>query len=604
MHKAFLHNVKKTGKLDIMRTLYFYIVLFCVLFTQSLTAQVSFEASVNKEQVPLNDVVQIEFTMNSDGDNFSPPSFDAFTVVGGPSSSVSYSWINGKKSFKKSFSYLLQPKRKGKITIGKASIQIDGETLTTNPITLTVTDAVERQDPRQRMNQIQQGSLDKVHLVAEVSKSKPFINEPITIVYKLYFNANVGGYRGNEIPTYDKFWTYSVDMPQRPELKQGKYKGELYNYVVLKQDIIMAQEVGKQVIKPLSLTVQVEVPTGRRDFFGFPEYGLVEKDYSTQSITIDAQDLPQKDRPATFSGGVGDFSFKVTPSTQELKAGEPLNLTVAVSGKGNLNLLTLPTPLAHSALEVYDPQYSEKLTPTAFGLQGNRTNKYTIIPQYKGEYNIDPMEFSYFDLASKQYKTIKTDTIKIHVLEGPTLPTNKEVAGADSPDDQEFFQKNKATLTFVDQQQTTYWNTSLFYFLLFTPLAAIPLFVVGSRLRSARANDVEGNRLRRNNRLAKKYLGEAKKHMKDKALFYEALERCLHNFLKAKLQMETSEMSNDNITEILQKKAITTEAIQSFMSLKNACEWARYTPTEQVNIVKDYETAIDVIDQLEKQFKS
>lgn len=92
--------------------------------------------------------------------------------------------------------------------------------------------------------------------------------------------------------------------------------------------------------------------------------------------------------------------------------------------------------------------------------------------------------------------------------------------------------------------------------------------------------------------------------MNNKALFYEALERCLHNFLKAKLKIETSEMSNDNITEILEEKTITTEAIQSFMSLKNACEWARYTPTEQVNIVKDYETAIDVIDQLEKQFKA
>ena len=587
-----------------MRALYLHIVFFCILFTPPLFAQVSFEASVNKDQVPLNDVFQIEFTMNSDGDNFAPPSFEAFNVVGGPSSSVSYSWINGRKSFKKSYSYLLQPKKKGKFTIGKASIHIEGETHVTNPITITVTDAVERQDPRQRMSQMQQGSLDKVHLVAEVSKTKPFINEPISIVYKLYFNANVGGYRGNEIPTYDKFWTYNIEVPQRPELKQGKYKGEMYNYVVLKQDIIMAQEVGKQVIKPLSLTVQVEVPTGRRDFFGFPEYGLVEKEYSTQSITIDAQDLPQKDRPADFSGGVGDLTFKATPSKQELKAGEPLYLTVSVAGKGNLNLVTLPTPAAHSALEIYDPQYSEKLTPTASGLQGNRTNKYTIIPQYKGEYNIDPMEFSYFDLASKQYKTVKTDTIKIHVLDGPTLPTNKEVAGADANDDQDFFQKNKSKLTFVEGRETIYWDTSLFYFLLFAPIVAMPLFVLVRRAKLARSNDVEGNRLRRNNRLAKKYLSEAKRQMKDKARFYEALERCLHNFLKAKLQMETSEMSNDNITDILQEKAITTEAIASFMSLKNACEWARYTPTEQVDIAKDYETAIDVIDQLEKQFKS
>ncbi|WP_158962044.1 BatD family protein [Myroides fluvii] len=587
-----------------MKTLHLYLVFICVLFTQALAAQATFEASVNKEQLPLNDVVQIEFTMNGDGDNFRSPNFEGFTIVGGPNSAVSYAWMNGKKSFKKSFSYLLKPKRKGKITIGKASIVIDGETYTTNPIIITVTDAIERQDPRQQMNQVQQESLDKVHLVAEVSKTKPFINEPVSIVYKLYFNANVGGYRGNQIPTYDKFWTYNIEMPQRPEVKQGKYKGEMYHYIVLKQDIIMAQEVGKHLIKPLSLTVQVEVPTGRRDFFGFPEYGLMEKEFSTQAISIDAQELPQKDRPASFSGGVGEFSMKVMPSTTELKAGEPLYLTVAVSGKGNLNLITMPTPVAHSALEVYDPQYSEKLNPTALGLQGNRANKYTIIPQYKGEYNIDPMEFSYFDLATKQYKTITTDTIKINVLDGPMLPTNKEIAGTDHADDQELFQKNKSTLTFIESKKATYWNTPLFYFLLLAPLGIMPLFALITRLKKAKANDIAGNRVRRNNRLAKKYLSEAKKHMKDKDLFYEALERCLHNFLKAKLNMETSEMSNDNITEILQEKSITADAIDSFMNLKNACEWARYTPTDQVDIVNDYETAIDVIDQLEKQFKS
>jgi len=587
-----------------MKIVHLYIVLVCVLFTQSLAAQATFEASVNKDQVPLNDVVQIEFTMNSDGDGFRSPNFEGFTIVGGPNSSVSYAWMNGKKSFKKSFSYLLRPKKKGKITIGKASIVIEGETYTTDPITITVTDAVERQDPRQQINQMQQGTLDKVHLVVEVSKTKPYINEPVTLVYKLYFNAPVGGYRGNEIPTYDKFWTYNVEMPQRPELKQGKFKGEMYNYVVLKQDVIMAQEVGKHLIKPLSLNVQVEVPTGRRDFFGFPEYGMIEKEFSTQAVTIDAQELPQKDRPENFSGGVGEFSMKATPSTTALKAGEPFYLTVSVAGKGNLNLVTLPTPVAHSALEVYDPQYSEKLNPTAGGLQGNRTNKYTIIPQYKGEYNIDPMEFSYFDLSTKQYKTITTDTIKIQVLDGPMLPTNKEVTGADQIDDQELFQKNKTTLTVVTTKQSTYWNTRLFYYLLFGPIVLIPVFILAVQLKVARANDVEGNRLKRNNRLAKKYLGEAKKNMKDKDLFYEALERCLHNFLKAKLNIETSEMSNDNITEILQDKTIGAAAIDSFMQLKNACEWARYTPTEQVNIVKDYETAIDVLDQLEKQFKS
>ena len=589
-----------------MKTIRYYILFVCIILTQSILAQVSFTAQVNTDQVPLNDMIQIDFTMNSDGDNFSPPTFEGFSVLSGPNTSVSYAFTNGRKSFKKSFSYILQPKRKGRIVIGKANVQIEGTTYQTEPITITVTDAVKRQDPRDQMaNAAQQAFTDKIHLVAEVSKTNPYVNEPVTVVYKLYFgNIGLTGYRPLDVPTYDKFWTYNVELPQRPDIKQGTYQGQMYNYIVLKQDVVMAQEIGKNVIKPLKLMLQIEAPTGRRDFFGFPEYGIIEKEFGTQAIAITAKELPQAKKPEDFSGGVGEFSFKVTPSITSLKAGEPLYLTVNVTGKGNLNLVTIPTPVVHSALEMYDPEYSEKLTPTTSGLQGSRTNKYTIIPQYKGEYNIDPMSFSYFDLASKQYKTITTDTIRINVLEGPMLPTNKDLANTDGSVEDDLFQKNKTTLTFVKENETNYWNTGLFYFLLIVPLAAMPLFVLGARIRENKANDIEGSLRRRNNRLAKKYLANAKKHMNNKELFYEALERCLHNFLKAKLKIETSEMSNENIVELLQQKNCTPETIDAFIALKNACEWARYTPSDQVNITKDYETAIDVINQLEKQFKA
>lgn len=586
-----------------MKTLHHYILFAVLVCTQAIFAQVSFEATANKENIPLNDNVTIEFSMNSDGDNFVPPRFNDFTLLSGPNLSVSHSWINGQKSFKKSYSYILQPKRKGKISIGSASIVIDGETYKTQPLTVNITDEVARQDPRQRINQAQQRSLDGIHLVAEISKTNPYINEPVTVSYKLYFNTNIAGYRGKEIPTYDKFWTYNVELPQRPEVKIGKYKGQDYNYIILKQDVLMPQEVGKLQIKPLTLNIQAEVPTGRRDFFGFPEYGYIEKDFSSNRITLNVQELPLQNQPANFSGGVGDFSFKAIPSRTELKAGEPLNLTVEVSGKGNLNLVMIPEPVAHSSLEIYDPEYTERLNSGYFGMQGKRSNKYTIIPQYKGEYTIEPMEFSYFDIASKKYKTISTDSIKISVLEGPTLPTNKEVIGTDTVDDSELFQPIKPKASFITAYKNKYWQTNLFYILTVVPFIAIPLFAFAVKQQRKRIGDLEGNRLRRNNKLAKKYLGEAKKHLKNRTLFYEALERCLHNFLKAKLNIETSEMSNENIREILTEKQIDIDSIENFMDLKNSCEWARYAPSAQADIHRDYETAIQVISQLEKQFR-
>lgn len=586
-----------------MNTLKNHILLLCFICTQMALGQVTFEAKVSRDNVPLNENVRIDFSMNSDGDNFSPPNFGELQIVGGPNQSVNYSWINGKKSFNKTYSYFVQAKRKGKYTIGSASIEIEGKIYKTNPITVTITDAVAKQDPRERINTIQQQSLDDIHLVAEVTNSNPYINEPITVSYKIYFKDGLRGYSGTKIPTYDKFWVYNIPPTRDPEIKQGKFKGEPYNYILIKQDVIMAQELGDFTIDPLGLLVQAQVLTGRRDFFGFPEYGFMEKEYYTNKIVIKSKDIPQKGKPDNFSGGVGDFDFKVIPSKKELKAGETLTLKVEVNGKGNLNLLNIPEPKAHSALEIYDPVYSEKLNAGAFGMQGRRTNEYTIIPQYKGNYTIEPMEFSYFDLSSKKYKTIQTDSIQIAVLEGPTLPTNKEILGDEIIEESELFQPIKIKATFVNAYKDKYWNTSLFYSLTAIPFLAIPFFILVIRRKRAKDGDIEGNKLRRNNKLARKYLSEAKKHITSKELFYEALERCLHNFLKAKLKIETTEMSNENIEDLLKENNVNQEGILSFMNLKNACEWARYTPSDKVDMLKDYDSAINIITQLEKQIK-
>lgn len=586
-----------------MKTLRYYILLIALICTQVILAQVSFEAAASRDNIPLNDNVRIDFVMNQDGDNFAPPRFDNFTIVGGPNQSVSTSWVNGKRSFSKTYSYFLQPKKKGTFTIGAASIEIDGQIYKTKPISVTVSDAVAKQDPRQQYNQVQQQSLAEIHLVAEVNNRTPYVNEPITITYKLYFNTNIAGYRGQKIPTYNKFWVHNVELPQRPDVKIGKFRGKDANYVTLKQDVLMPQEAGTLTIDPMVLLIQAEIPTGRRDFFGYPETGFVEKDYSTGKITINAKELPEAGKPANFSGGVGSFDFKVTPSKTSLKSGEQLDLKVEVTGKGNLNLLTMPTPTAHSALEMYDPTTTDKITSGVNGMQGSRVNNYIIIPQYKGDYAIDPMEFSYFDLNTKKYKTINIDSLAIHVLEGPTLPTNNEAKNTTVVDKNELFQANIAKPTIVKPYTSSYWGTTLFYVFTGLPFLAIPFFIIVVRQRRRSASDFDGIRLRNNNRLAKKYLGEAKKHMNNKELFYEALERCLHNFLKAKLDMVTSEMSNENIIEILTDKNITEEAVKGFMDLKNACEWARYAPTDQVNVNKDYDNAITVISELEKQFK-
>ncbi|WP_430614752.1 BatD family protein [Flavobacterium sp. JP2137] len=579
-----------------------YLILFTLTCSQVVFAQVKFEAVVNKASVAQNEMLRVDFSMNGDGDNFQPPRFEGFQIAAGPNQSVNYSMINGLRSFSKSYSYFLVPTRKGKLSIGAASIEIENKLYKTEPITVTVTDAIKREEPQ--MSDAQQQMLKGIHVVTEVSNSNPYINEPITVTHKLYvgFNSSVRGFTESSSPKYNKFWNHPIDLQQQ-KVEQGNFQGQPYRFIVLRKSVLMPQESGNLEIEPMVLDIETELPTGRRDFFGYAEMGVVRKVFSSGKKKIKVKPLPEAGKPADFSGAVGQFTFKVNPSTKALKSGEPLTLTVTVEGKGNLNLFSLPQPIAPPALEIYDPISAENISPGTSGLQGSKTDKYTIIPQYKGDYQIKPLEFSYFDLASKSYKTITSDPIPIEVLDGPMLPTNEEVNKTEKTADVEKFYDLKTITAFEAKKHADFLGSPWFYALLIAPLLAMPLFAFTVAQRRKKQGDWQQNKRRQNNRLARKYLGEAKKNLRDKEAFYEALERCLHNFLKAKLRMETSEMSNDNIEELLAEKGIDTATTAEFMNLKFACEFARYAPTAQIEMDAHYQQAIGVISELEKQFK-
>lgn len=579
-----------------------YIFLLLLSF-QGILAQVQFEAKVSKQTLGMNERLRIDFSMNDDGDNFVPPNFDGFKVIAGPSQQVSQSWVNGRSSFNKTYSYFLIPTQRGSLVIRQASIEINGQIYKTSPIRINVTAAVEQpRDP----NDTQVSADDELHLVVDISKENPYINEPITVVYKLYFSNNIGITNSRELgkPKYNDFWSQNIDIKQFV-VEHGKYKGENYRFVVLKKVVLYPQKSGKLVIEPLSLDIDVQLPTNRRTVFGQMVLAEGNKRVSAGARTINVKALPEAGKPEDFSGAVGQFDFKVTPSKTNLKSGESLDLNVSVSGKGNLKLFTLPKPVVPSALEMYDPVHNEQVSTPLSGMTGRMSDKYTIIPQYKGKYPIKPMQFSYFDLVSKSYKTITSPEIMVNVLEGPTA-SEGTVAGnsgvdkkAISSTDQFKFIKLKTNLTSVNKKD--FFGSTLFYSLTFLPFLCIPFIILFKKKKEAIDGDLVGNRIRLSNKLAKKYLSEAKKEIGNKEPFYIALEKALHNFLKAKLNIETSEMSKDKISEILLSRNAQTETVAAFINLTENCEFARYAPSSTVAIQQDYDKAVAIISELEKQ---
>jgi len=589
-----------------MKILKYISILLIVLTTSIASSQVKFEAKVSKKKLGINERLRIDFEMNQDGDNFNPPNFFGFTVIGGPNQSVSNSWLNGVRSYKKTYSYFLAPKKQGTLTIKQATISIEGETYKTLPIKIVVTSAVKHPNDPNNPNYI---ASENIHLVAEISKTNPYLNEAITVVYKLYVSPNTGvdNWREIDSPRYNDFWSQNIDM-QGQKVLNGTYKGEDYRYLILRRTVLYPQKTGKLNIAPLSLDITVQVPTNRRDIFGSRLMTRVHKTVSAGNKTINVRPLPETGKPADFTGAVGDFSFKVITSKTELDASESLQVKVEVRGKGNLKLFKLPKISLPSSLEVYEPEHKENVRTNLSVMQGNISDNYTIVPQYKGKYPIPSVSFSYFDLKTESYQRLFSGEIVIDVLNGPS---NNENSNSDETslnngkqrvvlsNNQFSFIKTKTNFTSI--KSSYFFKTKLFWSLLTIPFLAIPLAIFIRKKKADRDADVLGNRIRKADRLAKKYLSSAKKALSKKEAFYIALEKALHNYLKAKLHIETSDLSKDRISTLLAEKQVDAQTILDFNDILKNCELARYTPITNVEMQQDYEKSAKTISLIDKQ---
>jgi len=579
-------------------------IFFVLSLTLSMAQGVSFEAKLSKRTLGLNERLRVDFVMNENGDNFTPPSFSGFRVVGGPNQSISNSWVNGKRSFSKTYTYFLTPTQKGALSIDQATIKIDGEIYKTTPQKITVTEAVDiPRDPNSPEYLID----DNLHLVAEISNPRPYVNEAITIVYKLYFRnpLRISDARAVENPKFADFWSHNIDIPQL-KVEDGTYEGEPYKMVVWKKSVLYPQKTGKLSIEPLSLNLIIDLPSNRRDFFGNRILQQSSRTVTAGRRTINVKALPEKGKPANFFGAVGQFDFDALINKNALKATESFEIKLKVSGKGNLKLFNLPQLVLPNTLEIFEPEHTENVVTTLSGMQGSIEDNYTIVPRFQGKYPISPVAFSYFDPKKEQYFTLRSSEQIVDVYGGPLannsddnstpIATKQLLSNTD-----ESFRFIKLNPNLEPIVKKAFWNSKLFYGLITAPFFLLLGFVLFLKRNQRISNDVEGSRLRLANRLSKKYLGEAKKNLKNKALFYDALERALYNYLKSKLRIKTDDFSKSRIAEILVKRNLTQEEIKSFLDLLENCELARYSPATDAKMQQDFDQALAVISNIDKK---
>ena len=573
-------------------------ILILVLTINSfvLSAQVNFEATVSKSKLALNERLRIDFVMNQNGDNFSPPEFDNFQIIGGPNQSIKTSYVNGERKFSKTYSYFLKPLKKGKLKINQASIEIDGEIYKSLQIEVLITDSVKQ--PSDSITQYYND--DDIELRALISKGSPYLNEPITVVYKLYYKApiNISDARETETPKFKDFWSQTIKIPQL-KVERDIYKGQNYNVVEWRKVVLYPQKVGELEISPLSLNLVLDVPTDKRDFFGNVIYDQTSQMISTGMRRIIVKDLPQLGKPDSFSGAVGNFEFDVILNKNSLRATESFQAELKVKGNGNLKLFDLPNILVPNSMELFEPEREELISTNLSGMSGSVSKSFTVIPRFQGNFPIEEVEFSYFDPNTEKYKVLKSPRLTIDVYDGPVISNTitNDNSNIITSNDSFRFIKLKGNLREINND--VFFQSQFFYAIVTTPfilLLSFLLFTTYKRNKKESSSEL----VRIEERKINKMIISAKESIGDKVLFYDKIEKAIIKSLIVKFSIRMDSLNKEKIQQIGRDKGLSKDDVLLIIKLIENCEKAKYSRSSDSIMNKDLEISKKVISSILK----
>ena len=572
------------------------LILFLTINSFVLSAQVNFEATVSKSKLALNERLRIDFVMNQNGDNFSPPEFDNFQIIGGPNQSIKTSYVNGERKFSKTYSYFLKPLKKGKLKINQASIEIDGEIYKSLQLEVLITDSVKQ--PSDSITQYYND--DDIELRALISKGSPYLNEPITVVYKLYYKApiNISDARETETPKFKDFWSQTIKIPQL-KVERDIYKGQNYNVVEWRKVVLYPQKVGELEISPLSLNLVLDVPTDKRDFFGNVIYDQTSQMISTGMRRIIVKDLPQLGKPDSFSGAVGNFEFDVILNKNSLRATESFQAELKVKGNGNLKLFDLPNILVPNSMELFEPEREELISTNLSGMSGSVSKSFTVIPRFQGNFPIEEVEFSYFDPNTEKYKVLKSPRLTIDVYDGPVISNTitNDNSNIITSNDSFRFIKLKGNLREINND--VFFQSQFFYAIVTTPfilLLSFLLFTTYKRNKKESSSEL----VRIEERKINKMIISAKESIGDKVLFYDKIEKAIIKSLIVKFSIRMDSLNKEKIQQIGRDKGLSKDDVLLIIKLIENCEKAKYSRSSDSIMNKDLEISKKVISSILK----
>lgn len=563
--------------------------------------------------VSTDEIFRVVFTATYESgriSDFTPPSFEGFEVLAGPvqSTSTNYQNINGQSSttHTRSYTYTVRVVQEGKVTVPSASIKIGKDTYTTDPKTV---ETVKGQVPDGGSSSAGQRAGDDLRLRVSVSKTRVVVGEPVIVTLKLYVQSSaISGFEDVRFPTFDGFWSQEIDAPQNIQFVRENYDGQIYNAALLRRYMLLPQQTGTLTIEPSELVCLLQIQaeqTGPRSIFDdfFSSYQTIRKRVASEPVTINVSALPAG-APASFTGGVGSFRLSAGFDSDSVAAHEATSLKITISGTGNINLVDAPKVRLPADFESYDVRKTENITTGASGSTGTLTFEYPFIPRAPGTFDLEPVEFTYYDIDAGRYRTLSSGPLSLKVGEGTrtdaaVIPSGVSKRSVESLGEDIRFISTTTNLRKAGRMMVS--SPAMIIIPTVILLAAAAVWVLLAR-SIVRRSDVAGTRNRKAMKVARARLKNASAFLRQGlyGAFYEELHKALHGYISDKLMLPVADLTRERIGEELRARGKDEAVIQELSDILDACEYARYAPASGSEAMeKHYQQAVKVISQIE-----
>ena len=608
-------------------------------------ASAAFAQSSIKVQVPNVVAVDEQFNISFiiEGENapsdFSWSQGDDFQLVWGPQkgTSTSITIVNGKRtrSSQHTYTYILIPLKAGTFTLPTATATVKGDRIQSGRTTIEVVSGGASGGGAQSGGGSSSGSAaqgggsssraastgeiarEDLFLRLSLSRTNVVVGEPITATLKLYQRVNIAGFEDAKFPTFNGFWSQEVLAPTTIDFKRESYNDMIYNTAVLRSYVLIPQQSGDITIDPAELVCLVNVRSGSSrsnsifDSFFEDDYRTIRKRVTSESYKVHVSKLPAG-APASFGGGVGNFSIRTALSKDSLRTHDAASLIVTISGKGNVSLLEAPKIDFPPDFEVYDAKVTDNTDSSTGRTSGSKSFEYPFIPRSHGTFTLDPVEYSYYDIEAGRYVTLRTDPVTVSVAKGndADVPQGGQmVQGTVRRDVKSLGSDIRSIATkkpSLSRQGSFFVFSGAFWGLLASLAAAAAAAFMLLRRWAARRADVVGTRSRVATKMAQKRLSVAEGYLRNNlyTAFYEELHRALLGFISDKLNIDPADMTKENITAALASGGVPDALASEFTGLLDACEFARYAPDAGHDAMNaHYETAVSVISMIDSSMK-